>query len=479
MADHPNIIVLVSDTFRADYIGPNGPADTPELDAFADRGYTFDNALVSSFPTIPMRTDWFTGRFGHPRYPWKPLDPDAITLPGIVKAAGYHTQFIADTTHMLHARFFTPFDNFHFERGHEGDAPLSRLNDPVQIAVEDREKVRTETGVDPQQPSSVDTHAHTNFRRRYEDEAQPTVLADIVCRWIEDNHRGGPFLLWADFFDVHEPWYPPTYLLDHYQPGYTGKAMPHPNYDRADLYEPDELANLQARYASQCTVLSKNFGRIFRLIDDTGLADNTIVVFLSDHGIYLGEHNLTGKSLINETTWDVAPFHPEVARNCFTMHVPQSMRRKGVDPGARLPQLAQAPDLLPTLLEFAGIDPPSGSEIEGVSLAPIIRGETTESPRETSVTAWTAPTHLTDRELVFCRRPMVTDGEWSLLLFDPPAPETPQLYHTATDPDHEHDLVDAHGEEATRLHGALIEFLRTHDATPDVLERLSAENVGL
>ncbi|HOT36289.1 MAG TPA: sulfatase-like hydrolase/transferase, partial [Candidatus Latescibacteria bacterium] len=72
MPDHPNIFVIVSDTFRPDHIGINGAgfAETPELDDFLRRGVTFDNALVSSFPTIPMRTDWWTGRFGHPRYGW-------------------------------------------------------------------------------------------------------------------------------------------------------------------------------------------------------------------------------------------------------------------------------------------------------------------------------------------------------------------------------------------------------------------------
>jgi arylsulfatase A-like enzyme len=479
MSDRPNIIVICSDTFRADYIGDAGPdyaADTPELDAFAGSGFTFENAIVSSFPTIPMRTDWFTGRFGHTRYPWQPLDPEAITLPGILADEGYTTQLIADTTHMIHAQFYSAFQHFHFERGHESDVPFSRMNDPIELVVEDRRKLRVDGG-DPSRPVAADLHAHTNFRTRYENEAQSSVMTDIICHWIEDNHKGGPFLLWADLFDVHEPWYPPQYLLDHYQPGYTGPPMPHPNYHSADVYEPDELANLRARYAAQCTLLSKNMGRIFRLIEDTGLSENTIVVFLSDHGIYLGEHGLTGKSHIHGEIWDVFPFHREVSRFCFSMNVPESMRGDG-SPGSRLPQLAQAPDLLPTLLEFAGINAPSESDIEGISLAPIIRGETNDSPRDYSVTAWTvAPQH--QKELVFCRRPTITDNEWTLILFEEPQPEPPALYHTKSDPEHQHNVISENKDEAKRLHTALIDFLRTHDAPDSAIVRLSAANVGL
>src|SRR3989475_8843998 len=60
-----NLIVIVSDTFRYDYLGANGNRwiKTPELDAFSRRAVNFDRCTISSFPTIPTRTDWFTGRY--------------------------------------------------------------------------------------------------------------------------------------------------------------------------------------------------------------------------------------------------------------------------------------------------------------------------------------------------------------------------------------------------------------------------------
>lgn len=480
MKNRPNVVVIVSDTFRPDHLSINGKgfARTPELDALVRRGIQFDRATVSSFPTIPMRTDWFTGRFSHPRHGWKDLDRSAITLPGILRENGYTTQLLADTTHMLRAKFWEPFHHFQFLRGHEGDVPFSRLNDPIRPVVKDRRKTRIEFGNKGGRPAIVDVHAHTNFRQRYEDEAHCALLADLGCRWIQDNYRGGPFLLWMDCFDVHEPWFPPQYLLDSYHPGYDGEPMPHPNYRSAEFYEPEELKDLQARYASMCTLLSKQVGRVLRVMEDAGLCENTIVVFLSDHGTFLGEHGLTGKSLIHDQAFDVYPFHPEVSRFCWIMAIPESLGRHGAKPGSRFSWLAQAPDLLPTILDLCGIRPPENAEIEGQSLVPLLSGQTERGPREIAMTAWSVKTHHSD-EFLYCRRPAVTDGEWTLILNEPPAPEAPLLYHTASDPGHATNLLAAHRDEAVRLHRAMLDFLRAHSVDERTLARLSEQSVGL
>jgi arylsulfatase A-like enzyme len=192
-AAKPNAIVIVSDTFRPDYIAANGKQDllTPELDHWLARSITFDKATVSSFPTIPMRTDWFTGRFGHPRHGWKDLDRSIPNLPALLLKSGYRTQLIADTTHMMGAGFFRPFESFHFERGHEGDQPFQRLNEPRASVLSDRTKTRMEKGATDKSQALCDIHAHTNFRQRYECESHAAKLADHICRFIEDNYKAG------------------------------------------------------------------------------------------------------------------------------------------------------------------------------------------------------------------------------------------------------------------------------------------------
>src|SRR5437660_1029799 len=89
-----NFIVIVSDTFRYDYLGANGNPwiKTPELDAFSRGAVNFDRCTISSFPTIPTRTDWFTGRYGFPFHGWQPLGPKATVLAQVLREAGYTNQ---------------------------------------------------------------------------------------------------------------------------------------------------------------------------------------------------------------------------------------------------------------------------------------------------------------------------------------------------------------------------------------------------
>jgi arylsulfatase A-like enzyme len=471
MAERPNVIVLVSDTFRPDHLGANGHpyVKTPELDSWLQRTITFPNATVSSFPTIPMRTDWFTGRFSHLRHGWKELDPSAITLPGVLGANGYTTQLLASTTHMMNERFWKPFKHHYFLRGLEGDVPFARINDPIKPVISDRRKTR----VDPSRVKHplCDIALHTQFRNRYEDEVQISKLIDLACRWIEDNCRGGPFMLWLDSFDVHEPWFPPEYLWRMYQPEYDGEPMVHPNYHSSSVYSPQELKNLQARYAAMCTLVSKQIGRLLRTIEDSGLLQNSIVCFLSDHGMYLGERGRTGKSLIKPDANDCFPFHCELARICWSMHLPPSLNVKFATGGSRMMPVIQAPDLLPTVLELCGVPAPKEANLEGVSLVPWLKNERSDQPRKISVTTSTGGTK--------CRRPTVTDGEWTLLLTEPPNPEPPRLYHTARDPREEHDVFSSHREQAQRLHAGMLEWLSANGVDSAALERLSQKNCGL
>ncbi|MCZ7646277.1 MAG: sulfatase [Planctomycetota bacterium] len=480
MSDRPNVIVLVSDTFRPDHLGANGHpyCRTPELDAFVRSAVSFDGATVSSFPTIPMRTDWFTGRFSHPHHGWQPLDRAAFTLPKAFGLAGYTTQLLASTMHLLNGDFQRSFRHWDFLRGLEGDSPYSRLNQPLAALHADPRKTRHEYGSKSGSPALCDRSFHTNFRLRYEDEHHAQRLATNVCRWIEDNWKGGPFFLWVDSFDVHEPWFPPEHLWRSYDPDYEGEPMCHPNYSSAGHYAPAELKNLQARYAATCTLLSRAFGRILRTVEDAGLYENTIVLFMSDHGMYIGERGRTGKTLITPEASDCFPFHSELTRICWSMRLPAALGLKAAAPGTRFKQPIQAPDLLPTLLELCGLKAPSNVKLDGSSLAPLLRGDEEAPPRPVAVTASTCKTSLADG-ILNSRRPAVTDGTWTLLLSEPPEPLAPKLFHVAEDPAQQRDAFREHRDEAVRLHGLMLAFLKEKGAPAEALERLGRTNVGL
>ena len=101
--------------------------------------------------------------------------------------------------------------------------------------------------------------------------------------------------MYLDFFDPHEPWDPPDFYIEKYQPGYKGDPMILPNYGLADAYTPDELENFRARYKGEVEMVSKWLGRVFRQMKDVGVYDDSLIIFTSDHGTMFGEHNSVGK----------------------------------------------------------------------------------------------------------------------------------------------------------------------------------------
>ena len=189
-------------------------------------------------------------------------------------------------------------------------------------------------------------------------------------RWLEENHRSGPFFLWVDFFDPHEPWDPPEYLVKRYDPDYTGPPMLHPNYGLSSLFTDAELHNLWAHYAGESELVDRHIGRILQKVEDLELWDDTLVVVLSDHGMSIGEHARTGKSNIDPKDERYWPTYPEINHEMFLIaggDVPQ---------GQRLDLIAQPMDILPTLCELAGVtlDPPKPFEGRSFAAA-VLKGD--------------------------------------------------------------------------------------------------------
>ena len=97
-----NVIVVVSDTFRRDHVGCYGSrAKTPNLDKFAKEAVIFEEAYAASFPTIPNRTDHFTGRYTFPWRPWSPLPTDELVLAEVVGSNDVISMLIADNHHLF------------------------------------------------------------------------------------------------------------------------------------------------------------------------------------------------------------------------------------------------------------------------------------------------------------------------------------------------------------------------------------------
>src|SRR4051794_19520514 len=102
MGERPNLIILVSDTFRRDHLGCYGAAAprTPHLDRLAEESVVFDDAYACSFPPLPCRAELFTGKFVFPWLRWGPFPQQETHLAERLRDAGYTTAFVADNLPM-------------------------------------------------------------------------------------------------------------------------------------------------------------------------------------------------------------------------------------------------------------------------------------------------------------------------------------------------------------------------------------------
>jgi len=312
-----NCIWITTDSLRQDHVhcyrpegtlddtGPSLQVSTPSLDRLAREGVLFERMRSEALPTIPCRRGIFTGRRVFPwknepfpkglivRYPgWRPLRQQDVTLAEHLREQGYVTAIVADTYHLMKPsmNFHRGFDGFHWVRGQEFDrwrtAPL-----PPGV-LERHTKPEVELG---QRRSRV-------LRQFLQNHADLDGEDDLPCartfhwaiEWLERNHAYERFFLYVDTFSPHEPWLPPQRLVERYDPGYDGADLIYGNpYTRSQLSDA-EHRHLRARYAAMCTFVDEWIGRLLDAVERLGLAKNTLVVLMSDHGKIIGEFGRYG-----------------------------------------------------------------------------------------------------------------------------------------------------------------------------------------
>lgn len=456
-----NIILIITDTFRYDNLASRAPRPvrTPELDRFAaERATAVEGFYTGSYPTIPHRTDVATGLLGWPHYGWQPLDVSGPNhIAAILRQAGYATQLICDCPHLFNSRFQHGFDAAFQHRGQEADRPLLRLNDPLPEAM-DRGKTRLLP--DFRGHTLVDVHRWVNRYPTCEEESFPAKTGGTTIRWLEENSNANPFFLWVDFFDPHEPWDAPEYLVRRYDPDYSGPPMLHPNYGPSEVYTDAELHNLWAHYAAESELVDRWIGRVLQKVDDLGLWEDTIVAVTSDHGMSIGEHARTGKSNIHASDERYWPLYPEIG------HVPFLLAGGDVPAGQSLDMFGLPIDILPTLAELAGasLEPPR--ELQGLSFAGAVRSGTPRH-REYAISGC----HLQPTTGAPPRKaptPFVTTKRWGYAPVG--AYGRPELYDLPADPLAAVDVAADHPDVCAELHDLLLAHLAAHGASESCLE---------
>ncbi|MEA3407936.1 MAG: sulfatase-like hydrolase/transferase [Chloroflexota bacterium] len=144
-----NVIIIMSDSLRRDHVNVYGVPPpwrrpghenepfirTPALDALAEDAMLFDRAYIASYPTIPNRTDLYTGRYGFAYRGWQPLEPEDVILPELVSAHGYTTALFFDTPPLGadNYNFMRGFDAWRWIRGQHGDRYITDPRVPTPI----------------------------------------------------------------------------------------------------------------------------------------------------------------------------------------------------------------------------------------------------------------------------------------------------------------------------------------------------------
>jgi len=351
-----NLVIIVSDTLRWDYLGCYGNdwIKTPNLDALAAESALFLDAYAEGLPTIPARRVIMTGRHIFPftyrpqksdgvqLHGWHPLYDEDVALAEHVKEHGYFTAFFNDVYHMMKPgkNFHRGFDQWFWTRGQEGDpyAPPDRRRIPELVK-------RASHGRDLSDTSWV--IRHLVLRDQWQSDAD-TVVAQTMAKaaeWVRAYSLDKPFYLHVECFDPHEPWDPPAEYAREYEPAYgdslDGCAAPHSRQAMTD----QQFANVRAAYAGEVTLVDKWTGHLLDTLRETGRMDDTLILFTSDHGCMMGEQDQIHKGR-------------DRLRNQCT-RVPLLIRHpQGHAAGARAAGFCQHQDLMPTALGLMGLPVP-------------------------------------------------------------------------------------------------------------------------
>ncbi|KPJ84727.1 MAG: hypothetical protein AMS17_15740 [Spirochaetes bacterium DG_61] len=340
-----NIIVIMSDTFRVDNLtcySRESMVKTPNLDKLSSQSFVFDRCYCASFPTVPNRFDIFTGTHSFVKQDWSPLPFNEIVLSQILTEGGYNTALIADTPHIIQHGFNYErgFTTYLWNRGQENDR-LYSFPDAVELPCSVK-KLR-----DP--ANNLIPHMRNIYYNRYEEDCfAPRTMSD-ACRWLEKNHDKGEFFLWIDTFDPHEPWDPPEYYIDMYDPYYLGERVIYPQYHPVTFFTEEEISHCRSMYNGEVTMVDRWIGRVLEQVEYLGIQGETTIIFTSDHGFLFGEHGFIGKTFIADDYFECLRLYEEI------VHVPLMIRLPGQKEQKRIPGLVSSTDLMPTILEMLNL----------------------------------------------------------------------------------------------------------------------------
>lgn len=353
-----NTVHIIIDTLKYSYIGAYGSewVKTPNLDSFAKRSTVFDKAYCSSFPCVPARRDFITGKIEFPFRGWGPLEEDDITLPQILKKDNKMTALVTDHYHLFRpggGNYHFDYDAWHFIRG--------ICDDRIYTDREDKLNIDYQANPDRISKGMRDYYMKfKHFEMKDEEDWPAARTFKDAAEWVERNndHDEG-FHIQIDSFPPHEPFDPPPGYSELYDPDYKGDRLITPRYAPVDgNYSEREIRNIKALYAGTITYVDKWFGYFIDKLEEIGCMEDTVIIVSSDHGTYTGDHGWTGK--VGTYMYDCVSHVPLI------IYYPSEKHK-------RIKTVVSNCDVVPTLVDVSGSY--DLSKFHGKSLIPLIKGE--------------------------------------------------------------------------------------------------------
>jgi len=378
----PNVLLIMVDQMRGDCLSilDHPVVDTPNLDQLARNGVLFKNAYTATPSCVPARAAVLTGmsqtangRVGYEdKVPWN----YEHTLPGEFAKAGYHTQAVGKM-HVYPARNLCGFHNvvlhdgyLHYSRYKHHNLETESYNYSGDDYIH---WLKQQAGAQADLIDlGLDCNASTVARPWHLPEAlHPTnwVVTESID-FLRRRDPTKPFFLKMSFVRPHPPFDPPQAFLDMYK----DLELPEPvigdwvedNDSERKGHNPvtgkgivptNRFKRAQAAYYALITQIDYQIGRFLNAMEEHGVLNNTVILFVSDHGELLGDHHLFRKSLPYEGSANV-PFILADPGNILDLKKNQLVE-----------EVVELRDIMPTLLSAANIEIPKS--VDGKSVLPL------------------------------------------------------------------------------------------------------------
>lgn len=407
MTRKPNFVFFMTDQQQGDTADPAHPCRMPHVDRLAREGIRFSRAFTNSPHCCPSRATFQSGLYPSRHGIFNNvLTPTAINK-GLNTGVRLFSEDLVDAGYRcMHAgKWHVSGEENPGDRGWEELIVDAHTNASHHRTIEQwrNEPTRDEESR-PRGGLLRPGWGTTRLYRTYESQGprgyehtNDYKFAAAACEAIETLDADRPFCMFVGMTGPHDPYFVPQRLLDLYPlediplpASYSDTLHDKPNIYRRHREQiwgqltPDEVREAIAHYWAYCTMQDELLGDVIAALEARGLFDDTIFVFLSDHGDYMGAHGLFCKG--------VPAFREGYHIPCI-IRAPQKIPDKSqtsntelmVQPGSVCDELVNLADFAPTLLDLAGIDY-QADRFTGRSLRPLLGGERPEGWRTTHFT---------------------------------------------------------------------------------------------